>query len=95
MQIFRALRIIFRVLVFVILLILAINNMQPSEFNFLGIYILRLPLIVTLGIFSFAGVFIGMIFGYSERIKLKNELKKVRKENLTVKKQEEAKPSIN
>lgn len=80
MQILKIIRILFRIAIFVLLLILAINNMQTTEFNFLGIYTLRLPLIVTLGIFMFAGVFIGMILNYSNNLSLKSELKKLRKE---------------
>ena len=80
MQVLKIIRILFRIAIFVLLLILAINNMQTTEFNFLGIYTLRLPLIVTLGIFTFAGVFIGMILNYSNNLSLKSELKKLRKE---------------
>ena len=90
MQVLKILRILFRIAIFVLLLILAINNMQTTEFNFLGIYTLRLPLIVTLGIFAFGGVFIGMLLSYGNNLSLKSELKKLRKElSQSQKKQEQ------
>jgi|GEM_PF-1878551 len=80
MQITRIFRIIFRIALFVLLLILAINNMQTTEFNFLGIYTMRLPLIITLAIFTFVGIFIGMLFSLGNNLSLKSDLKKLRKE---------------
>lgn len=80
MQITRIIRIIFRIAIFILLLILAINNMQTTEFNFLGIYTLKLPLIVTIAIFTFLGVLLGMLFSFGNNLTLKSELKKARKQ---------------
>ncbi len=80
MQFLRIIRILFRIALFVLLLILAINNMQTTEFNLFGIYTLRLPLIVTLAIFTLAGVFIGMLLSFFNNLALKNDLRKLRKQ---------------
>ena len=80
MKILRILRIIVRVVIFIILLILAINNMQNVEFNFLGIYMLKLPLIITLAIFMVAGIFIGALFSLMNNLNLKSQLRQLRKQ---------------
>lgn len=76
MKIFQ---IILRVIVFIILLVLAINNMQSVEFNFLGIYTLKLPLIITLAIFALGGLMLGMLFGFMNNLNLKSQINKLKK----------------
>lgn len=77
MKIFQ---IVLRVIVFIILLVLAINNMQTVAFNFLGIYTLQLPLIITLAIFALGGLLIGMLFGFVNNLSLKNQISKLKKQ---------------
>lgn len=77
MKIFQ---IILRVIVFIILLVLAINNMQSVEFNFLGIYTLKLPLIITLAIFALGGLLFGMLFGFMNNLNLKSQINKLKKQ---------------
>ena len=89
MKIFQ---IILRVIVFIILLVLAINNMQSVEFNFLGIYTLKLPLIITLAIFALGGLMLGMLFGFMNNLNLKSRINKLKKQ-LT--KQQEAHDKID
>ena len=80
MKVMHILRILLRIVLFILLLILALNNMQSVEFNFLGIYTLKLPLIITLAIFTFAGVFIGMLFGLVNSLSLKTQIRQLRKQ---------------
>ncbi len=80
MKIVRIIRLLLRIILFVLLLVLAINNMQNVEFNFLGIYTLKLPLIVTLAIFTIGGIFIGMLFGLMNNLSLKSQLNKLKKQ---------------
>ena len=89
MKIFQ---IILRVIVFIILLVLAINNMQSVEFNFLGIYTLKLPLLITLAIFALGGLMLGMLFGFMNNLNLKSQINKLKKQ-LT--KQQEAHDKID
>lgn len=77
MKIFQ---IVLRVIVFILLLVLAINNMQTVAFNFLGIYTLQLPLIITLAIFALGGLLIGMLFGFVNNLSLKNQISKLKKQ---------------
>ena len=89
MKIFQ---IILRVIVFIILLVLAINNMQSVEFNFLGVYTLKLPLIISLAIFALGGLLFGMLFGFMNNLNLKSQINKLKKQ-LT--KQQEAHDKID
>lgn len=76
----KVFKIIIRVVIFVLLLVLAINNMQVVEFNFLGIYTLKLPLIITLAIFGLGGLFIGSIIGLVNNLALKTQIGKLKKQ---------------
>ena len=80
MKFLRILRIAIRIILFVLLLVLAINNMQSTEFNFLGIYTLKLPLIIILAIFAFIGVAIGLLFGLVNTFSLKSQISKLEKQ---------------
>ena len=82
----RVIRIILRVILFVLLLILAINNMQSVEFNFLGIYTLKLPLIITIAIFTILGLAVGLVLGFINNMGMKSQISKLKKQ---ISKQEE------
>jgi uncharacterized integral membrane protein len=66
--------------------------MQSVEFNFLGIYTLKLPLIITLAIFALGGLMLGMLFGFMNNLNLKSQINKLKKQ-LT--KQQEAHDKID
>lgn len=89
MKIFQ---IILRVIVFIVLLVLAINNMQTVAFNFLGIYTLQLPLIITLAIFALGGLLIGILFGLVNNLQLKNQVSRLKKQ---LAKQQEAQSKMD
>ncbi len=76
----RIFKIIIRVIVFIFLLVLAINNMQIVEFNFLGVYTLKLPLIITLAIFAISGIFIGSLIGLISNLSLKKQISNLKKQ---------------
>lgn len=77
MKIFK---IILQVIIFVLLLVLAINNMQTVEFNFFSVYILKLPLIITLAIFAIGGLLIGLLYGFVNNLSLKSQISKLKKQ---------------
>ncbi len=77
MKIFK---IILQVIIFVLLLVLAINNMQTVEFNFFSVYILKLPLIITLAIFAIGGLLIGLLYGFVNNLTLKSQISKLKKQ---------------
>lgn len=76
----RVVKIVLRVILFVLLLVLAINNMQSVEFNFLGIYTLKLPLIITIAIFTVLGMLVGMLLGFINNVGLKSQISKLKKQ---------------
>ena len=80
MKFLRILRLGLRIILFVLLLILAINNMQNVEVNILGIYSLKLPLIIILAIFTSCGILLGILFSLMSNISLKNQLNKLRRQ---------------
>ncbi|HRG61859.1 MAG: DUF1049 domain-containing protein [Neisseriales bacterium] len=77
MKIFK---IIIQVAVFILLLVLAINNMQTVEFNFFSVYVLKLPLIITLAIFAVGGLLIGLLYGFVNNLALKSQISKLKKQ---------------
>jgi lipopolysaccharide assembly protein A len=67
----KLLKLLPKIIIFVLILILVLNNMQRVEFNLYGIYIWNLPLIVII-LITFI---IGIIIGFSLRIIKLAELK--------------------
>jgi putative membrane protein len=65
---------LFRILIFVLILILIIDNIQTVHFNILGIYFLQVPLIVLVLIFFALGVSIGLLMGFMNNMKLKSRI---------------------
>lgn len=80
MKLVRILRFLLYLILFILLLVIAANNMQSVEFNFLGIYVLKFPLIVIVAIFSLSGVLIGMLFGLANNLTLKIQISKLKKQ---------------
>lgn len=76
----RVIKITLQVILFVLLLILAINNMQSVEFNFLGIYTAKLPLIVMLAVFTILGLAVGLLLGFINTLGLKTQISKLKKQ---------------
>ncbi|RTL12185.1 MAG: DUF1049 domain-containing protein [Neisseriaceae bacterium] len=79
-NIMKIFKIILQVIIFVLLLVLAINNMQTVEFNFFSVYILKLPLIITLAIFAIGGLLIGLLYGFVNNLSLKSQISKLKKQ---------------
>lgn len=92
MKFLRILRIVLRIVLFILLLVLAINNMQSTEFNFLGIYTLNLPLIIILAIFTAIGALLGLLFGVVNTFNLKSQISKLKKQ---VNKQEDKNEKVD
>lgn len=63
-----------RILIFVLILIIIIDNIQTVHFNLLGIYFIQLPLIVLVLIFFALGVLMGLLIGLMNSIKLKSRI---------------------
>jgi len=71
---------IVRIIVALLIVVLALNNMQRVEFNFYGIYTWNFPLILLVFIMLALGILIGLIFGLVRHISLKSQIHTLKKE---------------
>lgn len=65
---------------FVLVLVLILNNSQPVQFNFYGIYSWSLPLIVIVFGGLIIGLLIGLIYSFSRNLELKLRIKLLKKD---------------
>lgn len=71
---------IVRIVLFILVLVLVLNNMQRVQFNFYGIYTWNMPLIV-LGIaFLIVGLLIGILLGFIKTLELRSRIKLLTKD---------------
>ncbi len=80
MQISKGFRLIWRIILFILILVLAMNNFQTVEFNLLGIYALKLPLIILVALFLILGILLGVISSFVSKLELKQEIKQLNKQ---------------
>jgi len=80
MKIWKIFGIILNVILFILALVLVLDNIQPANFNFFGIYQFHLPLIVMLAIFLAIGILIGFLMCLLRRFELKSQLNSLKKE---------------
>lgn len=72
--------IVAKVVIFVLLLIFAVNNSQPVTLNFALGYVWEMPLVIVLFIFFATGVALGLMALAFSIYRLRNELKTARRE---------------
>lgn len=80
MKILNILSWILRTTLFIVILVLVLNNMQTVDFNLFSLYHMKLPLIVLVLIFFILGVFLGLLFGILRRSAVKSDAYKLEKE---------------
>ena len=66
--------------VFILALVLILNNYQPVQFNFYGIYSWSLPLILMVFSALVIGIIIGLIYGFGRSLELKLRIRLLKKE---------------
>lgn len=71
---------IVRIVLFVLVVVLILNNMGRVQFNFYGIYSWTLPLIVVCLVFLLLGIAIGVVFSILHAVKLKLKLRALQKQ---------------
>ncbi len=76
----RVFKLIVNLIVFLFLLIVAINNMESVKLNFLGLYTVDIPLIIALITFMFLGFIFGLFFNFTNNFRLKSQISKLNKE---------------
>lgn len=92
MKIVKVLRWILRIIVLALLVILMIDNLQTTTFNFFGIYKLTLPLIIIALVFLIIGITIGLIISLFRSFELKAKISMLEKE---LRKSTSTTPAIN
>jgi putative membrane protein len=76
---------ILRIVLFIIILVLVLENRQPTDFNLFGIYHLQLPLIALILIFFVIGILLGLLFGLLRGFASKADVRKLEKEVYSLK----------
>ena len=71
---------IIRCVVFILILVLILNNLQKVQFNFYGIYTWNLPLIIIVLSAIAIGVIVGLIFGFIRSLELRSRIKLLHKD---------------
>ncbi len=69
-----------RIAIFILILVLIVNNLQKVQFNFYGVYTWNLPLIVIVLIAMAIGIAIGLIFGFIRSLELRSRIKLLHKD---------------
>lgn len=80
MKIIHILSWIIRIVLFVLIVVLILNNMGRVQFNFYGIYSWTTPLIVVCLIFFLLGIIIGVLFSSLRVVKLKFTIRALKKQ---------------
>ena len=66
--------------VFILILVLILNNSQPVQFNFYGVYSWSLPLILMVFGALIIGIIIGLIYGFGRALELKLRVRLLKKD---------------
>lgn len=80
MKILKVLNWVLRIALFIIILVLVLDNMQSIDFNLFSIYHIKLPLIFLVLIFFVIGILLGLLFGILRGFASKSDLRKLEKE---------------
>lgn len=71
----KIIRWIIRIVLFILVLVLILNNLQKVQFNFYGLYTWDLPLIALVAAFLLIGIIVGLIFGFMRSLELRSRIK--------------------
>jgi len=80
MKLLKILSWVLRIALFIIILVLVLDNMQTIDFNLFSIYHVKLPLIALLLIFFVVGVLLGLLFGILRGFASKSDVRRLEKE---------------
>jgi uncharacterized integral membrane protein len=69
-----------RIGLFIIILVLVLDNMQTIDFSIFTVYHLKMPLIALLLIFFALGSILGFLVGFFKRLGLNAEIRKLKKQ---------------
>lgn len=70
----KVVRLIVNLLIFILLLVLALDNIQTVTINLYSLYTFQVPLIIAMVIFILMGVIIGILFNLGTNLKLRTQI---------------------
>lgn len=70
----KIVKLIINLIIFILLLVLALDNKQVITINFYDIYTFNVPLIIGIVIFVFLGFIIGIVYNLTNIMKLKAQV---------------------
>ena len=74
----KIIRWIARIVLFILVIVLVLQNRHIVQFNLYGIYIWNLPIIVLCFIFLLIGLTIGLGYSFIQSIKLKSKIRSLK-----------------
>ncbi|MCC2624408.1 MAG: hypothetical protein K0R14_281 [Burkholderiales bacterium] len=80
MKLLKILGWVLKIALFIIILVLVLDNMQAIDFNIFGIYHIKLPLIVLLLVFFVIGIVMGLVLGILRGFASKADMRRLEKE---------------
>ncbi|MFN8771290.1 MAG: LapA family protein [Neisseriaceae bacterium] len=80
MKILKIVNWVVRIIILALLVVLMLDNLQTTTFNFFGIYKLTLPLIIIALIFMGLGILIGLLVSLFRSFELKAKISMLEKE---------------
>ena len=93
-RILNILKWVFWFALFILVLVLILNNSQPVQFNFYGIYSWSLPLIIMVFSALIIGLLIGLIYGFTKNLELKLRIKLLKKDMEAIHKETHTSESV-
>lgn len=70
----KIVRLVVNLLIFILLLVLALDNIQTVTINLYNLYTFQIPLIIAMVIFVILGMIIGILFSLGSNLKLRTQI---------------------
>ncbi len=81
MKIYKYIKWTIKIIFFILILVLVLDNLQTVKFSIFNVYVLQLPLIVIVLIFLIMGIIFGLLLNFIKIIELKSKVFKLSKNN--------------
>lgn len=81
MKIYKYIKWAIKIILFILILVLILDNLQTVKLSIFNVYILQLPLIIVLLLFLIIGIIIGLLINIIKIIELKAKIFKINKNN--------------
>lgn len=81
MKIYKYIKWAIKIILFILILVLILDNIQTVKLSIFNVYVLQLPLIIVLLLFLIIGIIIGLLINIIKIIELKAKIFKINKNN--------------